>query len=74
MQDVDELARIAVDCGFKIHKELGPGLLESVYEALMAASLVRAGLGVGGKSRSRSSSTGWLWEKAFAPTFLSTGG
>jgi GxxExxY protein len=46
MQDVDELARIAVDCGFKIHKELGPGLLESVYEALMAAILVRAGLGV----------------------------
>ncbi|HEY0150309.1 MAG TPA: GxxExxY protein [Allosphingosinicella sp.] len=46
MQDVDELARIAVDCGFKIHKELGPGLLESVYEALMAASLQRAGLKV----------------------------
>ena len=46
MQDVDELARIAVDCGFKIHKELGPGLLESVYEALMAASLVRGGLKV----------------------------
>jgi GxxExxY protein len=46
MQDVDELARLAVDCGFKIHKELGPGLLESVYEALMAASLARAGLKV----------------------------
>ena len=44
MRDVDELARVAVDCGFKIHKELGPGLLESVYEALMAASLHRAGL------------------------------
>jgi hypothetical protein len=41
MQDVDELAGIAVDCGFKIHKELGPGLLELVYEALMAASLAR---------------------------------
>jgi GxxExxY protein len=46
MQDVDELARIAVDCGFKTHRELGPGLLESVYEALMAASLMRAGLKV----------------------------
>jgi GxxExxY protein len=44
MRDVDELARIAVDCGFRIHKELGPGLLESVYEALMTASLVRHGL------------------------------
>ena len=46
MRDVDELARISVDCGFKIHRELGPGLLESVYEALMAASLLRAGLAV----------------------------
>jgi iron complex transport system substrate-binding protein len=46
VRDVDELARIAVDCGFKIHRQLGPGLLESVYEALMAASLTRAGLSV----------------------------
>ncbi|MGZ8337458.1 MAG: GxxExxY protein, partial [Allosphingosinicella sp.] len=27
---------MAVDCGFKIHNELGPGLLESVYEAILA--------------------------------------
>lgn len=46
MQDVEKLARIAVDCGFRVHKGLGPGLLESVYEAVMAASLVRAGLAV----------------------------
>src|SRR4051812_28248055 len=44
MRDVEELARIAVDCGLKLHKELGPGLLESVYEAVMQASLVRRGL------------------------------
>jgi GxxExxY protein len=46
MLDVEELAAIAVDCGINIHKELGPGLLESVYEAVMAASLVRRGLAV----------------------------
>ncbi|HEV2867634.1 MAG TPA: GxxExxY protein [Allosphingosinicella sp.] len=46
MRDIDELAREAVDCGFRIHSELGPGLLESVYEALMAASLARRGLAV----------------------------
>ena len=44
MKDLEELARIAVDCGFHIHSELGPGLLESVYEATMSASLMRAGL------------------------------
>ena len=44
--DVEELARIAVDCGFKIHSDLGPGLLESVYETVLAASLARSGLAV----------------------------
>ena len=46
MVDVEELARIAVDCGFKIHSDLGPGLLESVYEAVLAASLMRRELAV----------------------------
>ena len=30
----------------QIHRELGPGLLESVYEALLAASLIRKGMTV----------------------------
>jgi GxxExxY protein len=44
--DVEELARVAVDCGFKMHADLGPELLESVYEAVLAASLARSGLAV----------------------------
>ena len=44
MRDLEELARIAVDCGFRIHKKLGPGLLESVYEAILADGLSRSGL------------------------------
>jgi GxxExxY protein len=44
VKDLEELARTAVDRGFRIHKELGPGLLESVYEAILADSLIRAGL------------------------------
>jgi len=44
VRDVEELAKTAVDCGFHIHKELGPGLLETVYEAILADSLSRAGL------------------------------
>ena len=43
MKDIEELARIAVDAGLHIHKELGPGLLESVYEALIAERLRRSG-------------------------------
>ena len=46
MRSIEELAAIAVDCGFHIHKELGPGLLESVYEAVLAHALTDAGLAV----------------------------
>ena len=41
--DIDELAREAVNCGFAIHKDLGPGLLESVYEMVLAKALERRG-------------------------------
>lgn len=43
---IEELARIAVDCGLKVHQALGPGLLESVYEACLAQSLALRGLKV----------------------------
>jgi GxxExxY protein len=46
MDDVERLARMAVDCGFRVHRGLGPGLLESVYEAVLAETLRRAGLDV----------------------------
>jgi GxxExxY protein len=44
--DVERVASIAVDCGFKLHEGLGPGLLESVYEAVLAQCLARHGLSV----------------------------
>jgi GxxExxY protein len=46
MRDIEEIARLVIDCGFRIHKELGPGLLESVYEAVLANGLRRIGLAV----------------------------
>lgn len=44
--DIEALAREVVDCGFHLHKDLGPGLLEGAYETLMAAELGRRGLDV----------------------------
>ncbi len=46
MSDLEELTALAIECGFSIHRDLGPGLLESCYEALLAATLARAGLAV----------------------------
>jgi GxxExxY protein len=45
-QEIDALATIAVDCGFKLHVAFGPGLLETVYEAILADSLAKRGLRV----------------------------
>src|SRR5215470_11910946 len=46
MTEIEQLATKAIDCGFKAHKELGPGLLESVYETVLAIGLSNAGLRV----------------------------
>ncbi len=46
MLDIEDVARIAVDRGLAIHQGLGPGLLESVYEAVLADSLRQKGLEV----------------------------
>ena len=42
--DENAIGTIVVDCAVKLHKSLGPGLLETVYEAVLAKQLVRAGL------------------------------
>jgi GxxExxY protein len=46
-RQLEHLATVAIDCGFRIHKELGPGLLESVYETVLAKSLECRGLKIG---------------------------
>lgn len=46
MQDLESIAKISIDCGFHLHKDIGPGLLESVYEILLFESLKAKGLSV----------------------------
>lgn len=40
----NEIAKIVVDAAFHVHTKLGPGLLESVYEIVLAAQLRKRGL------------------------------
>jgi iron complex transport system substrate-binding protein len=40
---LDDITGAVVDAALNIHRELGPGLLESVYEALLAKALERRG-------------------------------
>ena len=40
----NEIAKVVVDTAIKAHRALGPGLLESVYEVVLAHELVKRGL------------------------------
>jgi GxxExxY protein len=42
----DQIARAVVNAGLKVHKALGPGLLESAYEHCLAYELISGGLSV----------------------------
>lgn len=43
MRNIDLISGDVVDAALHLHRDLGPGLLESVYEALLAAKLERLG-------------------------------
>lgn len=40
------IGKTVIGAAIEVHRELGPGLLESVYEVVLAAELKRRGLGV----------------------------
>ncbi len=46
MKPIDEISADVVGEAIRIHRGLGPGLLESVYETVLAASLRRMGYSV----------------------------
>jgi len=44
--DDDWITAEIIDAALEVHRRLGPGLLESVYEAMLEVSLVRRGMRV----------------------------
>lgn len=44
MVEIENIARAIVDCGYHVHREIGPGLLESVYEIILCEALKERGL------------------------------
>lgn len=46
MKAIDQISADVVDEAIKIHRQLGPGLLESVYETVLAGAMQRRGYSV----------------------------
>ncbi len=42
-RNIDKVSGDVLSIAYRIHSELGPGLLESVYEAVLAGKLIRMG-------------------------------
>jgi len=44
--EINKVTEIIIGCAIEVHKQLGPGLLESTYEACLYYELLEAGLKV----------------------------
>ena len=42
--EYERIGKIILDCAFEVHKELGPGLLESIYEECLCEEIRNTGL------------------------------
>jgi iron complex transport system substrate-binding protein len=61
----DEITGAAIEIAIAIHRELGPGLLESVYEAILAYELRKHGFGVRRQQHVRFRYDGMVFDEAF---------
>ena len=65
MVDIDQISGDVVDIALRLHRDLGPGLLESVYEAVMAGKLAAMGYAVARQRPTDIEYEGLRFEAAF---------
>lgn len=70
---LDALARLTVDACIKLHRELGPGLLESVYERILAHELEKRGCRVQRQVPMQIRYEGMVFEEGFRTDLLVDG-
>ena len=73
MKELDEITGAIVDAAMKIHIELGPGLLESVYEVVLANAQQKRGFQVERQKAIRFEYDGILFEEGFRADLLIEG-
>lgn len=72
-RDLNYISGAVVSAGVRIHRALGPGLLESVYEVILARDLTRLGFRVERQKAISFVFEGTLFEEAFRPDLISNG-
>lgn len=73
MKELDDITGAIVDASVKIHRELGPGLLESVYEVVLARALERRGFHVERQKVIRFEYDGMVFEDGFRTDLIVEG-
>jgi GxxExxY protein len=71
--DENTIAACVINRALEIHKEVGPGLLESIYEVLLADALEQSGFRSNGRSQFLFTFAGSASMKAFERILLSEG-
>lgn len=67
---INDITAAIVDAALQIHKDLGPGLLESVYEAVLAKKLEARGLRVERQKPLRFEYDGLVFDEGFRMDLL----
>ena len=65
MRELDDITGGIVDASLRIHRDLGPGLLESVYEVVLARALEKRGFQVERQQSFRFEYEGMVFEEGF---------
>jgi GxxExxY protein len=73
VKDLDDITGAVIDASIQIHKNLGPGLLESVYEVVLARDLERRGFQVERQKPIRFEYDGMVFEEGFRVDLLIDG-
>ena len=69
-RSLDDITGTVIAAAITVHRAIGPGLLESVYEALLAAELIRLGYTVRRQVSVSFTFNGMHFERAFRIDFL----
>lgn len=73
LQELDDVTGAVIETSIHLHKDLGPGLLESVYEQILARALERGGLQVERQKPVCFQYDGMAFEEAFRVDLLVDG-